>query len=115
MQALGSAMIAIGIAKTQFDSLLATFGGGPGILIAGAALVAAGAAISAGASKSAASKSGYASGGSLTNTGAAAISSPLSSLQGGGGNNFTIGEVRLRGQDLIATLESGTRISNRKT
>lgn len=92
MQTLGGAMIAIGIAKTNFDTLLATFGGGPGIIAAGAALVAAGAAISASASRGAAASSGYSSGGGQRSASTTGGSSPFS-IQGSGG--FVI-----RGQDL---------------
>ena len=96
MQALGGAFVAIGIAKTKTDALVAFFGGGPGIIAAGIALGIAGAAISAGASKKALSSSQYGRG-SGASSGPQQQVTPTG-IQGTGSGGGIVGVVR--GDDL---------------
>ena len=107
MTQFGSALIALGIAEAAWLKSL-----DPGTKIAaGAALVIAGAAISASYAKKpgGGSRSGF-------NVGTAAGGGTTPSvIQGSNSNQFTLGEVRLRGQDIIANLQTGNRIRSNKT
>ena len=107
MTQFGSALVALGIAEAAW---LSSFDPGTKIA-AGAALVIAGAAISASYAKKPGGTSS--SGFNIGSASGAGVSPTLT--QSSQTNQFTLGEVRLRGQDLIATLQSGNRIRRNKT
>ena len=102
MQALGGAFISIGIAKESFDKLIEFFGGGTGIIIAGAALVIAGSALSSSAASSAR--------GSATGGGASALPSTsapdLRSIQGSGSEARNVGGLSTRDGDVVISADA---------
>ena len=108
MVQFGSALIALGIAEAAWLANLEP----TTKIVAGAALVIAGAAISSAYKE----KPGGNSGSSSYGTSGSAYSSPAPQIvQGSNGNNFTLGQVRFRGQDMITTIEAGQRIRSNKT
>ena len=111
MKTFGAAIIGIGVAALELEKGLST--GQAWLAIgAGIALVAAGAALSNAAAKGIDGQGGssnYGGGGSAASSPAPQI------IQGSNGNNFSIGEVRFRGQDMIVQLEAGNRIRSNKT
>ena len=83
-------------------------------IAASLALIAVGSAFTAAANGSQAAIGGGSAG--YSQAGGSAYSSPAPQIvQGSNGNNFSVGEVRFRGQDLIVQLEAGNRIRSNKT
>lgn len=103
---IGTAMIAAGIAKLNFDTLITAFGGGPGIIAAGIAVAAFGAAISGavgGTVKSGSTGSSMSAGSSAGGKGMIYDSRKTSgpAPTPGGDVHFTI-----RGTDLVGVLKN---------
>ena len=113
-EAIRLAVLSIGFAKAV-AAIKKWIIANPGAAIAASlALIAIGSAFTAAANSSQSNIGG--SPGGYASAGGSSYSSPAPQIvQGSNGTNFTIGEIRFRGQDIITTIEAGNRIRSNKT
>ena len=113
-EAVRLAVLSIGFAKAV-AAIKKWIIANPGAAIAASlALIAIGSAFTAAANSSQSNIGG--SPGGYASAGGSSYSSPAPQIvQGSNGTNFTIGEIRFRGQDIITTIEAGNRIRSNKT